>query len=254
MSKKKKKQKKIHAEGVRIQKYLASVGVASRRGVEEIIEQGGVEVNGKVITKLPCFVIPEKDEIVVEGSKIRRKRGNFVYYLVNKPKGVICTSNDPEGRISIIDMIPPSNQRVYCVGRLDADSTGLVLLTNDGEMTNRLTHPRYGVEKTYLVNVTGRVEGSDIQKILAGQYNDGKRTRPAGIKIIRRNQNSTLLEIKLREGKNREIRRLIARRGYKVRRLRRVAIGPLTDRGLKAGNYRPIDNDELSRLRKLCSR
>jgi 23S rRNA pseudouridine2605 synthase len=256
MASKNKRNKNSNTSGIRIQKYLSSMGYASRRAVEEMIEQGLVEVNGNMVKQMPCFIDPDSDEITVAGSRVRiRKTTRHVYYLVNKPKGVICTSDDPEGRPKITDMIPRSkkSERVYCVGRLDADSTGLVLLTNDGELTNRLTHPRYGVDKTYLVNVPEKIDGRDIEKILSGQYLDGRNVRPTSIRIVRKTRTSTLLEITLREGKNREIRRLLAKRGYSVRRLRRVAIGSVTDRGLKTGNYRVLDPREVRQL-KNCGR
>lgn len=234
---------------VRIQKYLANRGIASRRKIETMVRQGLVTVNGRVVEDLPCFVDPAGDTITVDGKKVAAERSRRVYYLVNKPRGYICTSSDPEGRRRVHDLIPPIPERVYCVGRLDADSTGLVILTNDGSLTNRLTHPRYGVEKTYLVNVPGKVDGHDIEKIIAGQYLDGKKTNPDSVRILRRTRTSTLMKIGLREGKNREIRRLLAKRGYTVRRLRRIRIGPISDRGLKTGNFRPLTTKEVSKLK-----
>ena len=244
------KKNKKPADKVRIQKYLANIGVASRRKIEELLSEGAITVNGKIVIESPCFVNPEQDKITVDGRKIKHRREEKVYYLVNKPRGYICTSSDPDGRKKVIDIIPPSRERIYCVGRLDAESTGLVILTNDGNLTNRLTHPRYGVKKTYMVNISDRVDGEDTEKILEGLYLDGTKCKPDSIKIARRSNTSTLLEVVMSEGKNREIRRLFARLGYKVRRLRRVSIGPVTDRGLKTGNWRPLTIKEIKQLKK----
>jgi 23S rRNA pseudouridine2605 synthase len=237
-------------ETVRIQKYLAGLGVASRRAVEDMVTGGLVSVNGRVVRKMPCFVDPDADDIVVNGSRVKKSRPRMVYYLLNKPRGVICTSRDPEGRPRAVDLIPRIRERVYCVGRLDADSTGLVLLTNDGELTNRLTHPKYGVKKTYLVNVPGRVRGEDVETLLAGGYVGGRRASFDSVRVLRRTRTSTLMEVVLREGRNRQIRRLLADLGYRVRRLTRVAIGNITDKGLKAGNFRMLSREEIRGLRR----
>ncbi len=240
---------KKNTHTMRIQKYLAHRGIASRRKIETMVRQGLVTINGCVVDDLPCFVDPTRDTITVDGTTVAAEKSPRVYYLVNKPRGYICTSSDPEDRRRVHDLIPPIPERVYCVGRLDADSTGLVILTNDGTLTNRLTHPRYGVEKTYLVNVPGKVDGRDVEKILAGQYLDGKKTNPDSAMILRRTRTSTLMRIGLREGKNREIRRLLAKRGYTVRRLRRISIGPISDRGLKTGGFRLLTQKEVSKLK-----
>ncbi|MBN1554581.1 MAG: rRNA pseudouridine synthase [Phycisphaerae bacterium] len=237
---------------VRIQKYLAQVGIASRRAVEEMVLLGQIEVNGQPITKLPCFVTPGEDEIVVEGRRIgkRRRAEEKVYFLLNKPRNVVCTSRDPQGRRTAIDFLPPIRQRVYTVGRLDADSTGLILLTNDGELTQHLTHPSGEVPKTYIVAVDGSVEEEQLNRLKRGVYLDGKRTAGAGVKIEHRGPGKTLLRITLREGRNREIRRMLVRLGHQVRRLKRVAIGPITDKGLGVGQVRSLSPKEVGELRK----
>jgi pseudouridine synthase len=232
----------------RIQKYLAHVGIASRRAIEEMVEQGRVQVNGKVVTEHPIFVDPKHDEIRIDGRRIRRGEEQNVYYLLNKPRGVMSTNSDPSGRPTVIDLLGDVPQRVYCVGRLDADSTGLILLTNDGELTQHLTHPSHEVPKTYVVNVQGEVGGSAIARMKKGLHLDGRRLRGAGVKVLRRNKTSTLLEVTLREGRNREIRRMLAKLGFTVRRLRRTAIGPVTDRGLKTGNVRELTPREVQKL------
>ncbi len=234
---------------IRIQKYLSDLGVASRRSIEDMVRQGRIEVNGR-IAKIPCFVDPAADEIRIDGRVIRKRHGRKVYYLLNKPRNVVCTASDPQSRTRAVDLLGPIGRRVYCVGRLDADSTGLILLTNDGDLTQHLTHPSHGVPKTYTVTVDGRVEGDELEKIKRGVHLDGRRSRSAQVKVLARSPKRTLLEITLREGRNREIRRILLRLGHKVRRLKRVAIGPITDRGLKIGNFRILTNREVAYLRK----
>jgi 23S rRNA pseudouridine2605 synthase len=235
---------------LRIQKHLAEMGIASRRAAEEMIAEGRVSVNGSPVRKLPCFVDPRTDDIFVDGQRIRKRRSKLVYYLLNKPKSVVCTASDPQERTRAVDLLGPIGQRVYCVGRLDADSTGLILLTNDGPLTQHLTHPSGEVSKTYTVTVDGRVEADSLEKIKRGVYLDGRRTRRAQLKVLQRNPTGTLLEITLREGRNREIRRILLRLGHKVRRLKRVAIGPITDHGLKVGHFRELTPREVQTLRK----
>ncbi len=241
---------------VRIQKYLSEVGVASRRAIEEMVLLGLVEVNGEVISKLPCFITPGKDEIVVDGRRIsrHRKTEEKVYFLLNKPRNVVCTNRDPQGRPKAIDYLPPIQQRVYTVGRLDADSSGLILLTNDGELTQHLTHPSGEVAKTYIVTVDGGVDEEQINKLKRGLFLDGKRTAGAGVRVESRGPERTMLQITLREGRNREIRRMLVRLGHKVRRLKRIAIGPLTDKGLGVGQVRTLSPKEVSLLRKAGQR
>jgi pseudouridine synthase len=237
--------------GIRIQKVMAQAGVASRRASEEMIAEGRVRVNGQVVRDLPIFVDPSTDEIRVDGKPLTKApRGEKkVYFLLNKPKGVVCTQKDELNRPRAVDLLPDIPQRVYCVGRLDQDSTGLVLLTNDGELTNYLTHPRHEVEKTYVVEIDGKLNEQEVQRLKRGIYLDGNPTGGAGLKVLRRGRNQSLLEIRLREGRNREIRRILARLGHKVRKLKRVAIGPVTSRGLKAGSCRKLSVKEVEALR-----
>jgi len=236
---------------VRIQKFLAEVGIASRRAIEEMVLLGQVEVNGEVVTKLPCFVTPGEDEIVVDGRRISRRRRaeEKVYFLLNKPRNVVCTSRDPQGRPKAVDYLPPIKQRVYTVGRLDADSSGLILLTNDGELTQHLTHPSGEVAKTYIVTVDGSVDENQINRLKRGLYLDGKRTVGAGVRVESRGPERTMLRITLREGRNREIRRMLVRLGHNVHRLKRVAIGPITDKGLGVGQMRTLSPKEVKSLR-----
>ena len=237
---------------IRIQKYLAEIGIASRRAIEEMIIEGRISVNRELVASLPCFVDPQVDDIRVDGRKIRPKAGHGKkYVLLNKPRGVVCTQKDPDGRPCAVDLVPDLGSRIYCVGRLDAESTGIILLTDDGDLTQRLTHPSYGVVKTYVVTVDGRLSAEQIAELKAGSYLDGKRTKPTAVKVLRKSPAQSLLEIRLTEGRNREIRRILARLGHKVRRLRRVAIGPVTDKGLKIGHFRLLRPAEVAKLRKV---
>ena len=228
---------------------LGAVGVASRRTIEEMIGEGRITVNGKLVVALPCFVDPDADTIHVDGELVATAAGPKRYVLLNKPKDVVCTSNDPRQRTRAIDCIPPIGDRVYCVGRLDADSTGLILLTNDGELTQHLTHPKYGVIKTYVAQIDGRLTAEKVEQFKKGVWLDGRRTAGAMIRVLKRTAKSSLLQIRLTEGRNREIRRVLARLGHKVRRLHRTAIGPLTDRGMAVSDWRELSADEVEQLR-----
>jgi 23S rRNA pseudouridine2605 synthase len=238
---------------VRIQKVLAQAGVASRRSCEELVLDGRVTVNGQVVTELPIFVRLGADRVALDGQPISIRPEEPVYLLLNKPRGVVCTSSDPAGRPRAIDLVPGVEQRVFPVGRLETESTGIILMTNDGELANRITHPRYGVEKTYVVEVIGPMEPAALEQLKVSSYMDGRKLSGAAVKVIRRSRESTLIEVRLREGPNREVRRILARLGYKVRSLRRVAIGPVTDRGVKTGNYRVLSKQEVELLRKASS-
>ena len=238
--------------GERLQKVLAAAGLGSRRECEVLIEQGRVMVDGRIVTRLGTRVEPGRQRIQVDGERIQSERR--VYYLMNKPKGLLTTNYDPSGRPRVVDVLKAVPQRLFSVGRLDRESEGLLLLTNDGDLTNRLTHPSYGVPKTYIVQVAGRPTPEDLARLRKGIHlSDGKvavdRVRHAGTR-----GRSTLLEIVLSEGRNREIRRMLAQLGHKVMRLTRTAIGPITDRGLRSGEYRKLRPDELKTLQKLAER
>jgi 23S rRNA pseudouridine2605 synthase len=231
----------------RLQKVLASAGIASRRKCEELILGGKVQVNGKVVNKLPVFVEPEKDVITVNGKKIRAERK--VYYLLNKPKGVICTSFDPQGRSKAIDLVPAS-ERIFCVGRLDADSTGLIILTNDSELANRLTHPRYELSKTYVATVKGEIQGQAVEKLKKGVWLAEGKTAKAAVKVLRHNNRESLIEITIRQGLNRQVRRMLAKVGLSVKSLKRTRIGKITDRGIGVSKFRTLTHQEVTYLKK----
>jgi 23S rRNA pseudouridine2605 synthase len=263
--------------GVRLQKALADAGVGARRDCEALMLAGRVRVNGKTIDALPCFVDPQRDIVEVDDKRIElpasashiqaaSSAASFKYFLVNKPKGVITTTRDPEGRRNVLDLLPPAvrrSERLYPVGRLDADSTGLLLMTNDGDLAYRLTHPKFGVTKEYRVICAGLATDEQLQKLRRGMYlvatgpdgvTAGKRAVMETVRILKRfvdrhRGDRTLLSVTLREGQNREIRRMLARVGLKVRELERVAIGPLRTAGLKPGAVKLLGKRDVEQLR-----
>ena len=231
----------------RLQKVLAAAGVDSRRKCEELILDGRVRVNRTVVDELPAFVDPEKDVITVSGRRIRA--ANKVYYLLNKPKGVICTSSDPQGRKKAVDLVGAS-ERIFCVGRLDADTTGLIILTNDSELANRLTHPRYGMAKTYVAIVKGQADGAAIEKLKRGIWLAEGKTARASVKILKRGHRESLVEITIRQGLNRQIRRMLASLDLPVKSLKRTRIGKLNARGLGPGKFRALTKAEVAYLKQ----
>ncbi|MDD5327721.1 MAG: pseudouridine synthase [Phycisphaerae bacterium] len=231
----------------RLQKVLAAAGIASRRKCEEMILDGIVHVNSRVMNSLPAFVDPEKDTITVNGRKISDVRK--VHYLLNKPRGVICTNSDPQGRKKAIDIVR-SRERIFCAGRLDIDSAGLIILTNDSELVNKLTHPRYGLAKTYIVNLKGELDGKQIDKLKKGIWLAEGKTGRAAIKVLKRSHKESLVEVTIREGLNREIRRMFAKMGLPVKSLTRTRIGKLNARGLGVGKFRGLTKDEVTYLEK----
>jgi 23S rRNA pseudouridine2605 synthase len=232
----------------RLQKVMAHAGVGSRRHCEELILRGRVSVDGEKVRELGTRVDPEAQKIAVDGQPIRQEK--HVYWLVNKPRGYLCTNFDPARRPLAIDLVPHVPQRVYTVGRLDEDSEGLLLLTNDGELANRLMHPRFGVEKTYIVQVAGRPSREDLQQLLKGVWLSDGHVRARQVKRLKGQGQSTWLRIVLSEGKNREIRRMLARLEHKVLRLKRVAIGPVDIGSLSAGKSRRLTRQELNALQR----
>jgi len=229
----------------RLQKILAAAGLGSRRYCEELILAGRVEVDGQVVSALGAKADPDCQRIRVDGVVLSQQRRK--YFLVHKPPGVVSTSRDPAGRPRVIDLVP-SSQRLFTVGRLDLSSEGLILVTNDGELANRLSHPRYGVEKTYQVEVAGSIERDELQRLRKGAHLAEGFARVVSARIKHSYKQSTLLEIVLAEGRNREIRRILARAGHKVLRLKRVALGPLRLAELPPAAVRPLTRDEVRQL------
>jgi 23S rRNA pseudouridine2605 synthase len=231
--------------GQRLQKVLAAAGLGSRRECEELIREGRVEVDRKVVTELGTRVDPDRQEIRVDGEPLRPRKK--VYYAVHKPPGVVTTQRDPSGRPRVIDLVP-SEQRVFAVGRLDRSSEGLIFVTNDGEFANRIMHPRYGVEKTYLVRVAGVPEPHQLARLKRGVHLAEGVARVQRVAVKRRHGQSTDLVIVLNEGRNREIRRILAKVGHKVLALKRVAIGSVKLADLPPGGWRRLTPQEVARL------
>ena len=258
--------------GERLQKVLADAGVASRRDSEFAIRAGRVRVNGRLVLALPCLVDAANDLVEFDDAVIdtRSRQGvrarERLYLMLNKPRGVISTARDPGGRANVVDMVRaavPASDRVYPVGRLDADSTGLVLLTNDGELAHRLAHPSRGIAKEYRVAVQGVLSSEALSRLAQGVYladtgspkGGAKRARLQEVRVLqrmkdRRRGDLSLVSVTLREGQNREIRRLFARVGLKVKSLERVALGALKLGKLPHGHFRALRNEEILALRR----
>ena len=235
----------------RLQKVLAHAGLGSRRGCEQLILQGRVTINGEVIRQLGTRVDPAKARITVDGETIRLE--SMVYYAVNKPKGYVSTNSDPSGRPRVVDLLPEIPERVYTVGRLDEASTGLLILTNDGELANQLAHPRYGVEKLYRALVAGLPTPEMMAKLTEGVWLSDGKVRAKRARIVSRQGQATMLELVLAEGKKREIRRMLSKLGHKVMSLNRIAVGPISLKGLSVGECRSLSRHEVELLRKVAS-
>lgn len=238
---------------------MADAGVASRRACEAMIEEGRVRVNGETVTELPVLVDPSADRIIVD-NKVLEKPERHVYVLLYKPRNTLCTLDDPDGRRTVADIVKhPSGVRLYPVGRLDYDTMGLLLMTNDGDLANALTHPRYGVHKTYRAVVKGAVTREDVKTLERGIFlahrRDGQtvgaeRTGGARLHVVRAEHDRTILDITLSEGRNRQVRRMLAHLGHRVKKLTRVSMGPLQLKGLRLGEWRELTSHELQSLRR----
>lgn len=232
----------------RLQKVLAAAGLGSRRQCEELITTGRVEIDRKVVTELGTRVDPLTQQIRVDGETLNKPK--LVYYAVNKPVGILCTNRDPSGRPRVVDLVSAGDARLFTIGRLDLHSEGLILVTNDGDLANRLTHPRYGVCKTYRVVVAGRPDRDVLAKLTQGVHLAEGVARAERVDIKSVHKESAVLEMVLREGKNREIRRVLARVGHKVERLTRIAVGPVRLGELPSGAHRRLTNEEIAALRR----
>jgi pseudouridine synthase len=232
----------------RLQKFLARAGVASRRQAETLISAGKVRVNGQVVTELGVKIDPERDKVQVEGRRVRP--ATLVTLLLNKPSGYVSTTRDPQGRRVITDLVGKAYGRLYPVGRLDYDATGLMILTNDGELAQRLMHPRYQAPRTYRVTVAGQVPREVAQRLAAGVELDG-RAVPTGVVLVKQEIDKTVLELTVWEGRYHLVKRLMEKVGHPVLKLKRIAFGPLKLGGLARGTYRPLTKQELAQLREL---
>lgn len=235
--------------GVRLQKVLAQAGVASRRAAENLIEAGRVEVNGRLVTEQGVRVDPERDHIRVDGSRIPPQR-RHVYLVLNKPSGVISTMDDPEGRPTLAEFLPRNAPRLFHVGRLDGETTGLLIMTNDGDLAQRLSHPSYEVTKTYLADVEGVMDNHALKRLEKGVTLEDGFVRADKVKLVSRNPGSgrTLVQVSLHSGANRIVRRMMDTVGHPVNKLSRTAFGPVRLGNLPVGETRELTRDEIGAL------
>ena len=236
-------------EPIRLQKYLAERGIASRRGAEEMILAGRVTVNGRK-AGIGMSVDPVDDLVAVDGQNLEQKRDRLAYLILHKPRGYVTTMNDPHATRTVAELVADYPTRLFPVGRLDKDSEGLLLMTNDGALANALTHPASHVPKVYRVTLRGQVTDDQQDKLSSGMILDGRRTQPIELRVLAEEEQRTVLQFTLREGRNRQIRRMCEALGLEVMRLRRTALGPLKLGLLPAGQWRELTTEEVRRLKK----
>jgi pseudouridine synthase len=236
---------------VRLQKIIASAGIASRRAAEKLIEEGRVQVNGKTVTELGTKADPEVDDIRVDERRVKQPQRHR-YFLLNKPRGYVTTRSDPEHRPTVLDLLKGVREYVYPVGRLDFDSEGLLILTNDGDLAATLTHPKHEVERVYEAQVLGVPDAHDIERLSRGIVIEGRRTAPAQIELLRERRtesDTSVLRVTIHEGRTRQVRKMADAIGHPVRSLKRVRIGPIADKSLKLGMFRELAPDEVRKLK-----
>jgi 23S rRNA pseudouridine2605 synthase len=240
----------------RIQKILSRAGVASRRAAEQLMLDGRVSVNGTTVSELGTKTDPARDDIRVDGRRLKPP-ARRLYLLLNKPRGYVTTRADPQRRPTVIDLLKGVREYVYPVGRLDFDSEGLLLLTNDGDLAMRLSHPSHSVPRVYEAHVLGVPDARDLARLAHGMIVEGRRTGPADVRMLSPAQeaarNRAILRITIREGRNRQVRRMCEAIGHPVTELRRVAIGPIGDRKLQPGRWRELTRSEVEKLRRAAS-
>ena len=235
---------------MRLQKFLANCGVASRRGAEELIKQGRVQVNGVTVTEMGVQIDEDKDHITFDGQAVKPEK-KMVYILLNKPVGYVTTVSDDKGRNTVMDLVADIPVRIYPVGRLDYDTEGLLLMTNDGDLTYRVTHPKNQVEKTYVAEVTGNISMNTLMQLRNGVILDGVKTSPAKVEVVGATQFGTKLEITIHEGKNRQVRRMFESVGCIVKRLKRTKEAGLILGHVPLGHWRRLTDSEVNMLKKL---
>ena len=231
---------------VRLQKFLSEAGVASRRASEQYIVEGRVTVNGQTVQELGTKIDPARDKVAVDGRPLKAKRK--LYVALNKPPGYICTRRDPESRKIITELVPTEWSNLVPVGRLDCASEGLIFLTNDGDFCLKLTHPRYGVRKKYRVTIEGRVDHDIVDRLVKGLMHEGEMLKAERVRVLATNNSSSLMEIELAEGKNRELRRMFEVLGRGVIKLQRVQIGKIKLGELRVGRWRTLTESEIKSL------
>src|SRR3990170_2831728 len=237
---------------VRLQKIISSAGIASRRAAEKLIEQGRVTVNGTTITELGTKADLDVDDIRVDERRVKRPQQQR-YFLLNKPRGYVTTRSDPEHRPTVLDLLKGVREYVYPVGRLDFDSEGLLILTNDGDLAATLTHPKHEVERVYEAQVLGVPDAHDIERLSRGIVIEGRRTSAAQVELLRERRtegDTSVLRVTIHEGRTRQVRKMADAIGHPVRTLKRVRIGPISDRNLRAGTFRELTPAEVRRLKR----
>ncbi|MDR0463448.1 MAG: rRNA pseudouridine synthase [Pseudomonadales bacterium] len=232
---------------VRLQKFLANQGVASRRKCEELIVAGKVEVDGGIVTELGTKVDPTTSKVKVNGKKVVNETVKE-YYLLYKPTGYVTTTEDELGRKNVLELLPKTQSRLFPVGRLDIDTSGLIILTNDGDLTYKLTHPKYHVDKVYEALISGKLTNQEIRRFTKGLNLDHRRTAPAELEIIYENDGSTMVRVTIHEGRNHQVRRMFKALNHEVIKLKRVAMGNLNLGTLGSGQYRQISQSEVNSL------
>lgn len=235
---------------LRLQKYIAKAGITSRRKAEKLIEEGRVKVNGKIVKEMGIKIDPKQDEVLVDNKKAELE-DKKVYILLNKPEGYVTTLSDQFGRPTVVDLIKGVKERIYPVGRLDYDTSGLLLLTNDGNLTNKITHPSNHIDKTYISKIKGRITEEELNKFRKGLDIGDYVTAPAHIEILEKFNRSTLVKIIIHEGKNRQIRRMMDTINHPVIKLKRVSIGKINLQDMSKGNWRYLSMDEIRYLKTL---
>ncbi len=240
---------RAHPAGERLQKVLAAAGIASRRAAEALIREGRVEVNGKIVRELGTRADPSRQRITVDGERIGRP-ARLRYYVVHKPRGVVSTARDSHAKRTVLDLVP-GRTRLFPVGRLDAQTEGLLLLTNDGPLAQRLLHPSFEVPRVYRASVAGRVTAPVLRKLTQGVEIDGRTSSVRSVQLLDQAEDRSLLELELVEGRRHQIRKLLAALGHPVRRLVRTSFGPLRLGGLRPGEWRKLDEREARALQRL---
>jgi len=236
---------------VRLQKIISAAGVASRRAAEKLIEEGRVQVNGATVTELGTKADPDTDDIRVDERRIKQPQRQR-YLLLNKPRGYVTTRSDPEHRTTVLDLLKGVREYVYPVGRLDFDSEGLLLLTNDGDLAATLMHPRHEVERVYEAQVLGVPDAHDIDRLSRGIVIEGRRTSAAHVELLRERRtegDTSVLRVTIHEGRTRQVRKMADAIGHPVRALKRVRIGPIADKNLRTGSYRELTPEEVRKLK-----
>lgn len=231
---------------MRINKYLALCGVASRRKSEDFIKDGKITVNGKTVTDLVFSINPKKDIVMLEGNKLSLP-SNYVYFKLNKPKGYICSSSDERGRKTIFELVK-SDVRLFSIGRLDYDTEGLIVLTNDGDLAQKISHPSHETEKEYIVKIEGLIKESELAVLRKGVVENGVRMPQAKVELLENVNNNSRLSVIIHEGQNRQVRRMFDAIGKNIILLKRVRIGNIKLGGLKRGEYKPLTDIELIQL------